>query len=83
MRKRRWVCFETFLIQKIKNIEEANKRLEKEKEKERKWQEYLKSPAGQKEKQLMFENLITIPRLTEDSINCLLNQYPTKGLILR
>ena len=43
---------------------------------------FLKSPAGLKERQLIFENLKTIPRLTEDSINCLLDQYPTKVKIL-
>ena len=68
-------------LEQRKKEKEENERIEKE-EKKRKWQEYLKSPAIQEERKLVFKNLITIPRLTEDSINCLLDQYPTKGLIL-
>ena len=60
--------------------QEENERIKKEKERKR--QEYLKSPAIQEERKLVFENLLTIPGLSENIINCLFDQCPTKHAII-
>ena len=73
------------LKRKFEKIEQQEQEAAKQNErieKERRRQEYLKSPAIQEERKLVFENLLTIPGLSENIINCLFDQCPTKHAII-
>ena len=77
------------LKRKFEKIEQQEQEAAKQNErieKERRRQEYLKSPEYKKimqeEKKLVFENLLTISGLSEDIINCLFDKCPTKHAII-
>jgi ERCC4-type nuclease len=75
------------LKRKFEKIEQQEQEAAKQNERieeERRRQEYLKSPEYKKikERKLVFENLLTIPGLSEDIINCLFDKCPTKHAII-
>ena len=77
------------LKRKFEKIEQQEQEAAKQNErieKERRRQEYLKSPEYKKimqeERKLVFENLLTISGLSEDIINCLFDKCPTKHAII-